>query len=213
MSCKLIVATALAVVSVYAQAPSGRWDATIKIGSLKVPFTMQFEGDAAGFTGFIVNGDARVRSTSGNFDGKTARVEFAQSGARLEATLGDSGLKGTLENAKTGMHPFEASAFCTCGFLGEAGPEIMGSWVSDEGWRLLVRRTGDDTMATLSRDQDEIGPLSGRFNGAFFELSYFDGSRAAVLELEPRKDGTLAVAWMEPGAAAKKSKASRVASQ
>ena len=108
------------------------------------------------------------------------------------------------------MHPLKASVFCTCGFAGEAGPEIMGSWeVSDNDWKLSARRAGEDTIATISRGANEIGPLSGRFNGSFFELSFFDGNRAALLEIEPRKDGALDLSWMEPGIAVKKMKAVR----
>jgi len=210
MSRKFVVAAIFTAITVCAQEPSGRLAAAITMGTLKVPFTMQFEGKSNGsaFAASILNGDARIRSTAASFDGKSIRIEFGQSGARLEAIVGDGGLKGTFGNEKTGMYPFKASAFCTCGFVGEAGPEIMGSWeLPDNGWRLSIRRVGDDTMATLSRDGNEIGPLSGRFNGGFFELSYFDGTRAAVLEIEPRKDGGLDLSWMEPGAATKKVKA------
>lgn len=204
--CRILAAvTLLSAASAFAQAPTGRWDASVKVGSLKVPFTMMFEGDGATLAASIVNGDARIRSTSGSFDGKAVRLEFEQTGARLEAALGEGGLKGTFGSTRTGMNPFQAGAYCTCGFPGEAGPEIMGTWdLPEGGGRLVIRRAGDDTMAVLSRGGDEIGPLSGRFNGAFFELSYFDGSRAAVLEIEPRKDGRLDVSWMEPGVATKK---------
>jgi hypothetical protein len=98
--------------------------------------------------------------------------------------------------------------------MGEAGPEIMGVWeLPGDGGRLAIRRVGEDTLATLSRAGEEVGPLSGRFNGGFFELSYYDGTRGTLLEIEPRKDGGLDVAWMEPGVAAKKVKAVRVRSR
>ena len=213
MSMQLAFALLLTAVSASAQIPSGRWDATITIGGLKVPFTMHLETNGAAISGVVVNGDVRIRSTTGSFDGNMVRLEFEQSGARLEATSVDGGLKGTFGSAKNGMHPFQATLFCTCGFLGEAGPDIMGAWeVPDDRLRLSIRRNGDDTLATVERGAEQIGPLSGRFNGAFFELSYFDGSRAALLEIEPRKDSGLDLTLMEPGVAAKKMKAVRVRS-
>ena len=148
-----------------------------------------------------------------SFDGRTALADFESSASRMQAVVGEGGLTGTFGNEKNGMHAFKAAAFCTCGFVGEAGPEIMGSWeVSENNWKLSVRRAGEDTIATISRGGNEIGPLSGRFNGAFFELSFFDGSRAAVLEIEPRKDGGLDLSWIEPGIAVKKVKAVRAGS-
>ena len=171
---------------------------------------MHFEGSGSSFVAFIVTGDTRIRSSAASFDGRTTRADFESSASRMQAVAEEGALTGTFGNEKTGMHALKASAFCTCGFVGEAGPGIMGLWeVSDNNWKLSARRVGEDTIATISRGGDEIGPLSGRFNGSFFELSFFDGSRAAVLEIEPRKDGALDLSWMEPGIAVKKMKAVR----
>jgi len=211
MNLRYFLAAVLAAGAALAQTPSGRWDATVTIGTLKVPFQIHFEGEGAAFTGSLVNGDARIRSKPGSYDGKTARLEFDKSGARLEATMSNGDLKGTFGAEKS--YQFRAFAFCTCGFAGEAGPDIQGAWdVPDAGWKLSIRRMGEDTLATLTRGGDNFGPVSGRFNGTFFELSYFDGTRAAVLEIEPSKDKGLDIAWMEPGAAPKKAKAVRAAS-
>jgi len=191
-----------------AQTPAGRWDAHVTIRSLRIPFTMHFDGSGSSFTAFLVTGDTRIRSSSASFDGKTARADFENPTSRMQAVVAEDGsLTGTFGNQKAGMHPFKASAFCTCGLVGEAGPEIMGSWEVSNDWKLSVRRVGEDTFATISRGGAEIGPLSGRFNGSFFELSLFDGNQAAVLEIEPRKDGALDLSWIEPGVAAQKLKA------
>ena len=207
---RLILGSAvLCVPAAWAQAPAGRFDATVTIGSMKVPFTMNFEGSGADLAGTLVFGDVRIRSTAGSFDAGKVRLEFPNA-SRLEASIGDSGFKGAFGNAQSGMHPFQATAFCTCGFLGEAGPDVMGKWeIAGTGYRVVIRRIADDTVATVTRGDNELGPLSGRFNGAFFELSYYDGTRAAVLEMEPRKDGGLDLAFMEPGKAPAKWKAVR----
>src|ERR1044071_6616585 len=125
---RVLLATLFTVIGAWAQAPSGRFDAAITIGSLKIPFTIEFEGSGAGLVGSIVNGDARIRSTAGSADAKTVSLQFEPSGARLAATLADGILNGTFGNAKTGMHAFKATAFCTCSFVGEAGPDVMGTW-------------------------------------------------------------------------------------
>ena len=205
MYLRLFSAILLAAVAGKAQAPAGRWDGTIQFGSLKVPFRIDFEGTGSSFKGTLVNGDSLVPSTSGSFSDGKLRLSFDPSGAKLEATLADGELKGSVNGSSYGSRPFTASAFCSCGFEGEAGPEIMGTWeVPGNGWRLEIRRKGEDTLATVSRSGDEVGPLTGRFDGAVFTLRYFDGRRAAVLEIERNKSGGLDLVWMEPGQDMKK---------
>jgi hypothetical protein len=204
----------LFVLSCTAQAPAGRWDGTIAFGALKFPFTIHFEGSGTSFSGAFVNGDTRVPSTSGSFEGGVVRLSFGRLGTRLEAKLADGGLTGSYGSEEQELRPFTASAYCTCSFEGEAGPEIMGAWeVSDTGWRVAIRRKGEDTLATVSRPDGELGPLAGRFDGASFTLRYFDGTRAAVLEIEQRKDAELDLVWKEPGTGVKKYRAVRVEGQ
>jgi hypothetical protein len=52
--------------------------------------------------------------------------------------------------------------------------------------------------------------LAGRFDGVSFNLRYFDGVRAALLEIEPAKDGGLELLWKSPEDGSKKLKAVRV---
>ncbi len=204
------MAALLTAASACAQAPSGRWDGNISLGAMSVPFTLFFEGKGAAVTGAFINGDARVSSAPGKFEGGTLRLSFPQAGTRLEAVIADGALKGSYGDARRGMHPFTAAAFCTCSNEGDAGPAIMGEWdVPGAGGRLTVRRIGEDTLAALKRAGDALGPLAGRFNGGYFVLNYFDGTRAAVLELEPNKDHGLDVTLNEPGQDIRKYKAVR----
>lgn len=211
MNLRLLSTTLLTVVSGWADAPSGRWDGMIGIGELKVPFTIHFEGSGAAFTGSFVNGDERVPSTSGSFEDGVVRLVFERLGTQLEATVSDvDGLNGSYGSAKYGMHPVTALAYCTCAYEGEAGPDIVGAWaVAGLGWRVTIQRKGDDTFATVSRGGSGLGPLTGRFDGLTFQLRYFDGVRAAVVEIEERKDGGLDLVWKEPGEEVKKLKAVR----
>lgn len=171
---------------------------------MKAPFTLYFEGTGSALTGSFVNGDVRITSTSASFEENKLRLHFQPSKTTLEASLTDGGLKGKHGDARA-MNSFTASKYCTCSDEGEAGPEIMGNWeVADVRWRLTIRRKGSDTMATVVRSDAGLGPLTGRFNGAFFSLSYFDGVQAATLEIEPRRDHGLDLVWRVPGEDAKK---------
>ncbi|MBS1833551.1 MAG: hypothetical protein JST65_12590 [Acidobacteria bacterium] len=98
----------------------------------------------------------------------------------------------------------EAAPFCTCGFQGEAGPDITGTWaLAAEGGRTLrVRRTGDDTVADLKLPGGErVQHLMGRFDGLSFALAAFDGRRGVLLDAEPEKD-TLKITLQFPGSPA-----------
>ncbi len=180
------------------QTIAGRWDGTITIEKLKVPLRMQISIEGTALRGAFVNGPESVMSTKGSFADGRLRLEFA-SGAVLEARLQDTMLKGTYRG-----HAWEASPYCSCAYEGEAGPEVNGDWVLDGGVVVTLRRHGEDTLATLRRGGDSIGPITGRFDGLQFALHFFDGTRAVVLEMEPKKDGTMAVTLEEPGSAARK---------
>jgi len=193
-----------------AQAPSGRWEGTITIDDLKVPFTILFESGGGGLSASFVNGDTRVTSRPASFEEGKLLLSFEPAGTQMRATLENGELNGDYGTGKTAIHRFTASAYCTCSYEGEAGPVISGEWqVPEAGWRLAIRRVNEDTLVTVSRPGGGLGPLTGRFDGLTFMLRYFDGSRAAVLEIEPRKDEGLDLVWKEPGQAPRKLKAVR----
>jgi hypothetical protein len=214
MILNLLMMFSLAVACGWAQAPDGRWDGMITYGTLNVPFTIHFEPNGKMLTGSFVNGETRISSTEGSFEAGSVRLTFGASGTRLEATLEDGQLKGTYGSGGQDMHPFTASKFCSCSYEGEAGPDISGTWgVPDSSWRLTIRRKGEDTLATVSRPSGELGPLVGRFDGLTFKLHYFDGARAAGLEIEQRKDGGLDLKFTEPGTDVKKYRAVQATAQ
>ena len=214
MILNMLTIFSLAVICGWAQAPDGRWDGTITYGALKVPFTIHFESNGKTFTGSFVNGDTRVSSTEGSFEAGAVRLTFGTSGTRLEARLVEGELKGAIGSGGQDMHPFTASQFCACGSEGDAGPDISGTWEApDSSWRLTIRRKGEDTLATVSRPSGELGPLAGRSDGLTFMLHYFDGVRAAVLEIEQRKDGGLDLKFKEPGTDVKKYRAVQATSR
>jgi hypothetical protein len=205
---KMLTMVFLTAACGWAQAPEGRWDGTITYNSLKVPFTIYFEPNGKALTGSFVNGDTRVSSTEGTFEAGLIRLTFGASATQLEATVADEDLKGTFSSRGQDRHKLTASKFCSCGSEGDAGPDISGAWeVPDSSWRLTIRRKGDDTLATISRPGGELGPIAGRFDGFTFMLHYFDGVRAALLEIEQRKDAGLDLKFTEPGTAAKKYRA------
>lgn len=205
MLIRLIWAVLLVASATWAQELAGRWDGTVAYADLRVPFRIHFEGHGSEMIGTFINGDTHVRSTSGTFTNGRLQLSFDNASTRLTATIADGELKGEYGGPKQGMNSITANAFCSCGFEGEAGPDISGTWeVKDLQLSLSIQRKGEDTFATLSRADGTLGPLAGRSDGLAFTLHYFDGERAAVLEIEPRKDGNLDVVLKEPGERPKK---------
>ena len=179
------------------QPPAGRWDGTLNWGTLKVPFRIDFEGDADHIKASWVNADHQTSSSSGKFSDGKLLLTFNE--ANLDATLADGQLKGQVKTPAYGTLPFTASPYCSCGYEGEAGPDISGIWETPIG-QIEIKRKGEDTFLTTG----DLGPLSGRFDGAVFTLHYFNGTRPALLEIEQNKTGGLDLLWMEPGGRASK---------
>jgi hypothetical protein len=194
-----LVCGVLLAAAAFGQAPAGRWDGIAVISGQKVPFRIDFEGKSDEFRANLVHGDARLASTSGSFDGAAVRLTF--DAVRVEAKLADGQLAGTFESGGRKI-PFTASAYCTCGVEGEAGPDIAGTWDIADAGQIVVRRVGDDTIVS------GLGftTLAGRFDGIAFQLHYFDGARAALAEIEP-KDGGLTIVVKEPGVPEKRYRA------
>jgi hypothetical protein len=200
---RFVFAFLITAAAALAQDPAGRWDGTVQFGALAIPFRIDFEGSGAALKASFVNGPSRVSSASGTFADGKVHLTFA-SGTKLDGTLGDGKLEGTI-----GAQSFTASAFCSCGYEGEAGPAIMGTYKTTGGWTLSIKRDGEDSFATVTRAGSDIGPLAGRSDGISFALHFFDGTHAALLEIEPDKNGGLDLVWKEPGQDPKKLKASK----
>lgn len=191
---RLVSTLCLAVAALSAQE---RWDAKITMqDKVKVPFSFQFQVAKDGGTASASWGD--VRSTSGKVaDGKLT-LEFA-GGRRIEADYDGKTFEGhyIVDGAR---YRIEAAPFCTCGFQGEAGPDIAGVWnLSDGGGTLTVRRTGDDTFAELDLPGGErVKHLFGRFDGLSFALAAFDGKHGVLVDAEPDAE-TLKITVQFPG--------------
>ena len=198
----LFLLISLSVSGVVAKEPE-RWDGTIAFGNLKLPFSMQLRIDgpqaAASFTNL---GEAGGISGKGSIAGDTLKITFEARNAVLEGKLDGGSLKGVY-STPFGKYTVDAGRFCTCGFQGEAGPDISGAWTLEgTKGKLSVERKGEDTLGILTLDSSTTPTLAGRFDGAVFTLAYFNGdpAGAAWLEIEPDKDArVLTLVYQKPG--------------
>lgn len=192
----------LALIAAHAQeAKPVRWDGTVVLKGLKVPFSMMLTFHPKTVEAEIVNGEQRVRASSGTLNQSALKLTFSQPESELVANVTAGELTGAIGPQK---YKVEAAPYCTCSADGEAGPDISGRWTVGEraDWSLDIRRIGEDTVAKLQRGSNIIPALNGRFDGLQFLLHYFDGVRGALLDITPNRDGSLELTVKEPGEAA-----------
>jgi thiol-disulfide isomerase/thioredoxin len=185
---------------------SGLWDATVRVNGLEVPFRMEFAGSGPAVSGSFFNGDQKVTSTGGQFDGGGLVLDFDYYAARLTAQFAGDKLTGTYRRAAK-EYPFEAKRFAPASAAADGVPAIAGLWdvevesaKGEKAWHLIVKQSGAEVSAAILRVDGDTGALEGAWRDGKFVLSHFDGARPLLLEVMPRADGTLRVVqngWKE----------------
>jgi thiol-disulfide isomerase/thioredoxin len=197
-----ILLPALLLPVAFAQSLTGLWDATVVSGGVTVPFRMEFASEGARVQAWFFNDTEKTRSTSGSLENGALVVNFDQLAAVLKATLKDGRLDGTfIGRGKTGVLKFSAQPAAAKPLASAAAPDINGEWEilqvksgkGESAWRFLVRQKGPEASATILRVDGDTGTLAGSYRDGKFVLSHFSGARAAVLEVEPQKDGSLSL--------------------
>jgi thiol-disulfide isomerase/thioredoxin len=180
---------------------TGIWDANVVSSGVTVPFKFELASHGTEAQGWFFNGSERTPSTSGTFDRGALKLQFAQLGARLEASWKDGKLDGTFYGSRrTGNLKFHAEPQHRT-YYNYIGPDISGEWELNQvrsgkgeaAWRFIVTQKDSAVTATILRIDGDTGALEGTFRGDKFVLSHFSGARAAVLEVQPQSDGTLAL--------------------
>jgi len=194
---RLLTAAFLFTTLSFAQSLTGLWDATVTVSDFRVPFRMEFTNDAAIF----FNGDEKVISTSGLFNGKSGSFRFEHYAGTLSLELFAGKLTGKYDRGSRGIYAFEAKRFVPSPLDATEVPSIAGIWeiggvASSKGenaWTLIVRQAGAEVSAAIQRIDGDTGELSGTYRDGKFTISHFSGARPSVFELKPAADGSLAV--------------------
>lgn len=189
--------------ALFGQDLTGLWDATVVSGGVTVPFRMEFEVDGDHAVARFINGQERLPSTSGTFDQNHVSIQFEQLGTHLEADYKYGSMQGTYYGSRrTGTLPFTARrAEPKLSPRDQpVAPDISGEWnlevksgKGEHAWRFLVQQKNAEVMAAILRIDGDTGALTGKYRDGKFVLSHFSGARAAVLEIVPNADGSLAL--------------------
>jgi peroxiredoxin len=197
----VVAAVIVAATSVDAQdAPriAGRWDATVVVNKLEIPFAFEIVGDGRSLKGSFFNGERRITSTASRFENGTFVVSFDQYASRLQMTYRDGQLTGEYQRARGAPYPFRAARAAASAAGGPGGPPIAGTWIfatkSNKGetaFRFIANQTGPRVSATILRVDGDTGTLSGAWKDGRYVLSHFSGARPLLLEVTPIDATTL----------------------
>jgi thiol-disulfide isomerase/thioredoxin len=188
-----------------AQSVAGRWDASVTVDGVAVPFRLDVSGEGKSLTGTLYNGDQKETTTDAvvengnvvlNFEHYLTKIVATPKGGQLEGKV-----EGRFEREKyIGTYPFQAKRYSPTAASSASAPSISGNWEipyespkGEKAWRLIVKQSGPEVSASILRVDGDTGALTGTYDGDKFVLSHFDGSRPLVVDLTPQKDGTLAI--------------------
>jgi peroxiredoxin len=190
----LLVATAGA-----AQSLSGLWSASVTANGLEIPFRFELSGEGRSVEGSFFNGEDKVTSHGGSFEGGRLVLNFDSYASRLQAEWKDGILAGTY-GREGRAYPFRAKRFTPPSPDESNVPSIAGLWdlgvkspKGESAWRFIVRQSGPEVSAAILRVDGDTGALEGAYKDGKFVLSHFDGARPLLLEVTPQSDGTLAL--------------------
>src|ERR1700681_3184099 len=115
MIAKFFVAMLIAIAPVaMAQSLAGRWDATVQVSGVEIPFRFELSGEGANVKGSFFNGDERITSTSGRFENGSLIFNWGDHASSLQATLHDGILEGKYLRAgrdEKSNYPFSAKRY------------------------------------------------------------------------------------------------------
>src|SRR5579883_666909 len=192
---RYLILLLMALGSAGAQGLKGTWDCAVTVNGVDVPFRMEFDGDARAS---FFNGDEKLTSSSGSFEGGRLVLKFDYYAGVLEATLKDGRLEGTYQRP-TSKYAFRGQRFAPTAAEANA-PQIGGVWTvgtnsskGEAAWTMIVRQKGGEVSGAIQRIDGDTGALTGRWHDGKFVMSHFSGARPAVFELTLNADGTLKV--------------------
>jgi thiol-disulfide isomerase/thioredoxin len=195
-----------------AQPLSGRWDGTAKVADgLTVPLHLELSGSDDLLRGALVDGTQKTVATQGGTKGNLLTLKFTQYAVTLEATLQGETLRGTYaKDSGAFAYPIELKRHINAAVSAQHIPHIAGVWIiptespkGEHAWRLIVHQNGPSVAATILRIDGDTGTLAGDYLDGTFHLSHFQDTRAALLDITPAADGSLALRLAGPHVGAK----------
>jgi len=157
MIAKFSVAMLIAIAPVaVAQSLTGRWDATVQVSGLDIPFRFELSGEGANVKGSFFNGDERITSTSGRFENGSLMLRWDDHASSLEANLHDGLLEGKYRRDgrdEKSQYPFSAKRYSPPLAAKGSVPSISGIWVIPTDSRKARKRGDSSCTKRVPRSQ------------------------------------------------------------
>jgi peroxiredoxin len=195
----IIGAAALGAVTAAAQPQplNGRWDASVVVNGVEIPFLFEIETRNGALSGSFFNGERRIRSTSSRPKENGLLFLFDQYAATLDLSVNADQLSGEYRRGTRTVYPFKAGRAVAAKSTG-SGPSIEGTWIvqaksskGETAWRFIARQDGSNVSASILRVDGDTGTLTGSYRDGRYVLSHFSGARPLLLEVFPKPDGTI----------------------
>ncbi len=182
---------------------SGVWRAVVlnKAGE-EIAFKLEIEGKGGQITGALINGDQRVVSTGGSFDGKILKLQYDFYDGELTATLTNGELRGDFKRQsgkntlRRELRAWRESA--------DAAPDtapaadLSGDWLLRVGegdnqrtWRASFKQQNSAVSGTIIPLSGDWGTMTGKFENGELRLTRFDGINAYLLKAKLTAAGKL----------------------
>jgi thiol-disulfide isomerase/thioredoxin len=184
---------------------NGLWHGVIFLSEQEgdeLPFKIELKKEGDQVSGALVNGDERIPSTGGSWDGKNLKLRFDFYDAELKAKLIRQEMIGefTRQWAKktlTRRLKFwrEAKNFNP---PDRSGKNVSGDWLLRVGegesqriWRASFKQNGSDVTGTIIPVSGDWGVMTGNFFDGKLMLARFDGINARTFRAVLTDQGTL----------------------
>lgn len=182
----------------------GVWNGTIYLQNHdEVPIKVELKVEGQNVTGSFLNGEERVTSTSGSFDGSNLKLNFDYYDAVLEAGFVRRELIGTVTRTWhqtklvrelkmwKGGEPMIIPA-------GAEGKDVTGEWDMKVGegdkqrtWRLVVQQKDAALTGTILTPSGDWGTMTGYFGYGKLLLARFDVINAHLFRAQLNDKGEL----------------------
>lgn len=205
----------------------GLWHGVVYLSEQEgdeVPFKIELKKEGDQVSGALVNGDERITSTGGSWDGKNLKLRFDFYDGELTAKLIRQEMIGEFtrqwqKQTLTRRLKFwrEAKNFNP---PDRSGKNISGEWLLHVGegdnqrvWRASFHQNGSEVTGTIIPVSGDWGVMTGNFYEGRLMLARFDGINARTFRAVLRDDGKLegAVDFGLPNSRTRKVVAEKVA--
>lgn len=189
--------------------PLGTWYGTLKTNAgEEVAFTLEVKSagqSAEGITqvvGTLVNGEDRLASTEGIFEGQSLKLRYDFYDGVLLARLNGDELQGSFVRQwqkQTLTRELQATRSATAPVITGSTTDLTGDWVLKVGegeqqrlWRAAFKTANGRASGTIIPVSGDWGQLSGTFTADnVLTLNRFDGINARIFKATWQPDGTL----------------------